>query len=169
MNRQEKHGARKWSGKKPWLILIGILVLAIVLLNLFGYFFSLVRYYGDGMQPTLKNGQTLLIAKNATIEQGDIVAFYYNNKLLVRRVICTEGRQLTIDRDGTVSIDGEPLAEPYVTALSIGQCNQTFPCYIPPNSVFVMGDNRAIAMDSRLTEIGTISQDRILGKVLFHD
>lgn len=169
MKRHGQYGAVKRSGKRLWLILAIVLVLAIVLLNLFGHFFTLVRYYGDGMQPALENGQTLLIAKGSKIAEGDIVAFYYNNKLLVRRVICTGGKQLSIDRDGTVSINGEPLDEPYITAPSIGQCNQAFPCYVPPNSVFVMGDNRAVAMDSRLKEIGTISEDRILGKVLFQD
>ena len=169
MKRQGKYGTPKRSGKKLWLILAGVLILAIVLLNLFGHFFQLVRYYGDGMQPALENGQTLLIAKDAEISEGDIVAFYYNNKLLVRRVICTGGKQLSIDRDGTVRINDETLDEPYVTEPSIGQCNQTFPCYVPPNSVFVMGDNRTVAMDSRLKEIGTISEDRILGKVLFTD
>lgn len=169
MKRQKTYGTSKRSGRKLWLILAGILILGIILLNLFGHFFQLVRYYGDGMQPALENGQTLLIAKDAEIAEGDIVAFYYNNKLLVRRVICTGGKQLSVDRDGTVRINDEVLDEPYVAEPSIGQCNQAFPCYVPPNSVFVMGDNRAVAMDSRLKEIGTISADRILGKVLFTD
>lgn len=144
-----------------------VLAAAIVLLNLFTYQFALVRYYGDGMAPTLENRELLLLRRTSRVEAGDIVAFYYNNKLLVRRVVAVGGTQVAVGTDGTVSVNGAALDEPYLTERSAGQCNQDFPCFVPPDSFFVMGDNRAESMDSRLKEIGAVPADRILGKVLF--
>ena len=157
-------------GKTVAVIAGIVFALVLVLLNLFTFTFSVVQYYGDGMEPSLQNRQVLLIRKtggNERIEEGDIVAFYYNNKALVRRVICTGGKMISVDENGTVSIDGKPVEEPYVQSPSAGQCNISFPYTVPVGQYFVMGDNRAIAMDSRLSEIGTISGDRILGKVVF--
>lgn len=144
-----------------------LLAAAVLLLNVFTHLLPVVRYYGDGMEPTLSSGQILLVSRTARISEGDVIAFYYNNKVLVRRVVCTGGRQLTIEKDGTVYVNGAELEEPYLAEKSMGQCNLEFPYYVPPNSVFVMGDNRAVAMDSRLEEIGPISSDRVIGKVLF--
>lgn len=156
-------------GKTMVLIAGGALALILVLINLFSFTFSVVQYYGDGMEPTLQNRQILLIRKtdgSAKIEEGDIVAFYYNNNVLVRRVICTGGSILSIDDTGAVTVDGTLLEESYLSSASVGQCNISFPYNVPVGQYFVMGDNRAIAMDSRLSEIGTISGERILGKVI---
>lgn len=144
-----------------------LLALAIIVLNVFSHLLSVVSYYGDGMEPALSNGQTLLVSKAANITEGDVIAFYYNNKVLVRRVVCSGGKQISIDREGIVTINGAVVEEPYLEAKSIGQCNLDFPFYVIPDHVFVMGDNRAVAMDSRLSEIGVISEERIIGKVLF--
>lgn len=156
-------------GKTMLLIAAAALALILVLINLFSFTFSVVQYYGDGMEPSLENRQILLIRKsdgNARVEEGDIIAFYYNNNVLVRRVICTGGRIISMDEKGMVELDGEPLEEPYLSSVSVGQCNISFPYNVPVGQYFVMGDNRAVAMDSRLSEIGTISEDRILGKVI---
>lgn len=154
-------------GKAALGIAVTALILVVVLVNLFTFVFSIVNYYGNGMEPTLQDRQTLVIRKTEQVEEGDMIAFYYNNKALVRRVICAGGKMITIDDAGRVTIDGEPLEEPYVEDPSLGQCNLTFPYNVPAGQYFVMGDNREIAMDSRLSEIGTISSDRILGKVIF--
>jgi len=153
-------------GKTAVGILASVFVLVLILLNLFTFVFSVVRYYGDGMEPSLENRQVLVIRKTDQVKEGDIVAFYYNNKALVRRVICTGGSVINIETSGLVSVNGQRVEEPYVSAPSIGQCNVSFPYSVPVGQVFVMGDNRAIAMDSRLTEIGTISADRLIGKVV---
>ena len=164
-------GRRVKAAPSYWKTLVGILsgtfVLILIILNLFTFVFSVVQYYGDGMEPSLKNRQILVLRKTDQVEKGDIVAFYYNNKVLVRRVICTGGEMLTIDKGGNVYIDGKLEEEPYVGDLSMGQCNISFPYNVPIGQFFVMGDNRPVAMDSRLSEIGTISKDRIIGKVLF--
>lgn len=144
-----------------------IALTVVVLLNVFTHIFSVVRYYGSGMEPALQDRQVLLVLKTDQVEQGDITAFYYNNKVLVRRVIAAGGTSLEISDAGVVTVDGMTLAEDYVEDLSFGQCNISFPYTVPYNSFFVMGDNRGIAMDSRLEEIGTIPRGRILGKVIF--
>ena len=148
-------------------VLLAAALVAVILLNLFTHVFAVVRYYGDGMEPTLSGGQTLVLLRTDEVDEGDVIAFYYNNKILVRRVICEGGKQISISGDGTVYVDGEVLAEPYLTAPSLGQCNLSFPHYVTPGEYFVMGDNRAVAMDSRLSELGTVPEERILGKLLF--
>ncbi len=130
---------------KTMAVIAGIaLALILVLVNLFTFTFSVVQYYGDGMEPSLQNRQILLIRKtddSGRIEEGDIIAFYYNNKALVRGVICTGGKTISMDQSGTVSIDGKPLEESYILSPSAGQCNISFPYSVPVGQYFVMGDN----------------------------
>ena len=146
---------------------IGIVLAVVLMLNILTYMVSVVRYYGDGMEPALKGGQVLLINKISDVSEGDIIAFYYNNKVLVRRVICEGGKTLSISQDGVVTVNGAVLEEPYMDKASIGQCDITFPYMVIRNHVFVMGDQREIAMDSRLKAIGVIPEDNIIGKVMF--
>lgn len=148
-------------------VVIAVVVTMSLLLNLFTFVTPIVKYYGTSMTPTLSENQILLIQKTADVKNGDIIAFYYNNKVLVRRVVATGNQQISIDVFGTVSINGEEISEPYVQNKTLGQCNLKFPYNIPTNSYFVMGDNRETSMDSRLEELGTVSQDRVLGKVIF--
>lgn len=150
-----------------WKWLVAAVVLAVLLLNVFTHVLQVVTYNGSGMAPALEGGQTLVILKTQKVREGDIIAFYYNNQILVRRLICEGGKQLQIDEDGVVSVNNAILEEPYVQDLTLGQCNITFPYHVKTDTVFVMGDNRAEAMDSRLEEIGTIPTDRIIGKVIF--
>ena len=148
-------------------VVLAVLVVAVLLLNLFTHVFSAVQYYGSSMEPALQDRQLLVVHKTDKVHSGDIVAFYYNNKVLVRRIIAEGGTSLEMDETGTVFIDGIPLDEPYVRTPSRGQCNIAFPYAVPYDEFFVMGDNRTVAMDSRLKEIGTIPHNRILGKVIF--
>lgn len=147
--------------------LLGIVIAAIILLNVFTHVLQIVHYSGNSMEPNIHNRQTLLLLKTHDVEQGDVIAFYFNNQILVRRVICTGGNQISVNSDGTVSINAEPIQEAYLTAPSIGQCNITFPYHVQEDYLFVMGDNREISMDSRLNEIGPVPLDRVIGKVLF--
>lgn len=142
-------------------------VAVLIILNVFTNFFAVVRYYGDSMEPNISNQQILLVLKTDKLSAGDITAFYYNNKALVRRVIATGGQQISIDETGVVSINGTAITEDYITEKSRGQCSIGLPFNVPLNSYFVMGDSRDTSMDSRLKEIGTISQERIIGKVIF--
>lgn len=153
-------------GKTAILVLVAIAVPVIVLLNVFTYLLAVVNYYGDSMLPALESGQTLVLTRTQNVSEGDIVAFYYNNKVLVRRVICTGGNYIDISDDGSVSINDQPVPEPYVSNSTPGQCDIELPCSVPSGKVFVMGDARDISMDSRLEDIGCISLDRIIGKVI---
>lgn len=168
-----KHFKKKDSFFKTTLfkttlkIAITVTVTASLLLNLFAFIMPVVKYYGTGMEPTLEDGQILIVNKMSEIESGDIIAFYYNNKVLVRRVVATGNEQLSIDVFGTVSINGEELKEPYIEDKTLGQCNLKFPYNVPSGAFFVLGDNRDSSMDSRLEEIGVVTDDRLIGKVVF--
>ena len=153
--------------KKTLKIVLIFVVTVSLLLNLFTFIMPVVKYYGNSMSPTLKDGQILIVNKMAKIESGDIIAFYYKNKVIVRRVIATGNSQISIDVFGTVSVNGSELDEPYVENKTLGQSNISFPYDVPANSYFVLGDNRDVAMDSRLDEIGVVTKDRLLGKVEF--
>lgn len=153
--------------KRTLKIVLTVIVTASLLLNLFTFIMPVVKYYGNSMSPTLDDGQILIVNKMAEVKSGDIVAFYYNNKVIVRRVAATGNNLISIDVFGTVSVNGKNLDEPYVEDKTLGQCNLDFPYNVPVNSYFVMGDNRGVAMDSRLSEIGVVSEDRLIGKVVF--
>jgi len=153
--------------KRTLKIVFVIIITASLLLNLFTFIMPVVKYYGNSMSPTLEDGQIIIVNKMAEIESGDIIAFYYNNKVIVRRVIATGNNQVSVDVFGVVSVNGEELEEPYIENKTLGQCNLKFPYNVPANTYFVLGDNRDIAMDSRLSEIGVVTEDRLIGKVVF--
>lgn len=149
-------------------ITIAIIVVSSLMMNLFTHVMPVVRYYGDSMSPTLKDKQILFVNKLAEVKSGDIVAFYYNNNILIRRVVAVENQQVTVDIFGKVSVNGTELTEDYVKSTTLGQCNLDFPYTVPPKSYFVLGDNRETSMDSRLKEIGVVTEERIIGKIMFH-
>ena len=153
-------------GRALKIVLI-VVITASLLLNLFTFIMPVVKYYGNSMSPTLADGQILIVNKMAEVNSGDIIAFYYNNKVIVRRVVATGNSQVSIDIFGTVSVDGKELDETYIENKTLGQSNLSFPYNVPANSYFVLGDNRDVAMDSRLSEIGVVTEDRLLGKVVF--
>ena len=126
-----------------------------------------LQIYGTSMTPTLGEGQLVVSVKSKKFQQGDIVAFYYNNKILVKRVIAGPGEWVDIDEDGNVFINGEALDEPYLTEKALGQCDIELPYQVPDNQYFVMGDHRSTSADSRSTSVGCVSIDAIVGRLLF--
>lgn len=126
-----------------------------------------LKIYGTSMEPTLKAGDILFSVKTTDLKSGDIVAFYYNNKILVKRVIAEAGDWVDIDTAGTVYVNGEPLDEPYLTEKALGDCNITLPYQVPDSKIFVMGDHRTTSEDSRNTSIGCIAEEAIVGKIVF--
>ena len=119
------------------------------------------------MDPTLVDGQFVVTLKGSDFETGDITAFYYNNKILIKRVIASAGDWVDIDREGNVSVNGVQLEEPYLQEKSLGECNIDLPYQVPDGRVFVMGDDREISLDSRTTAVGCISKEQVLGQVVF--
>lgn len=126
-----------------------------------------LQIYGSSMTPTLTNGEIIITAKTSEFKPGDITAFYYNNKILVKRIICGPGDWINIDEDGVVTVNEVPLEEPYVTERALGDCNIDLPFQVPDGRYFVMGDHRSTSVDSRNTAVGCVAQEQIVGKILF--
>ena len=126
-----------------------------------------LQIYGNSMAPTLEEGQIVVSVKNSEFEQGDLVAFYIGNKLLVKRMIAGPMDVVSIDSEGTVFVNGKELDEPYVTEKVLGECDLVFPYQIPESRYFLMGDHRATSVDSRSSVVGCVAQEQIVGKILF--
>lgn len=122
---------------------------------------------GDSMTETLHDGDIVLALNGSRFQTGDVVAFYYGNEILLKRVIATSGQWVNIDQDGNVYVDDVLLEEPYVTDKAFGDCNITLPYQVPEGKFFVMGDHRSVSVDSRNKQIGCISYDTAIGKILF--
>ena len=125
-----------------------------------------LQIYGSSMSPTLEEGQIVVSLKNGKFEQGDLVAFYIGNKMLVKRMIAGPMDTISIDSEGTVFVNGKELDEPYVTEKALGECDITFPYQIPDSRYFLMGDHRATSVDSRSSVVGCIAEEQIVGKIL---
>ena len=120
---------------------------------------------GTSMEPSLYDGDIVLLVKKKNLQTGDLCAFYYSNKILIKRVIATPGDYIWIEPDGTVYLNGEPLDEPYITKKALGECDVEFPYQVPENNYFVMGDQRETSIDSRSSVIGCIPKDQLVGKI----
>lgn len=144
--------------------LITVAAVAILAATLW---FPVLQIYGSSMTPTLQNGEIILSVKTSELDPGDIVTFYYNNKILVKRVIGGSGDWIDIDEDGTVYVNEIRLDEPYLVEKALGDCDITLPFQVPDEKLFVMGDHRSVSMDSRNTVVGCVSQEQIIGKTVF--
>ena len=122
---------------------------------------------GKSMEPTLVNGDIVLLTKTVNFDRGELCGFSWNNKLLIKRVIGIPGDWIEIDTDGTVYLNGEMLEEPYAQQLAMGECDLDFPYQVPQEAYFVLGDMRESSIDSRNTLIGCVEKDQIVGKVFF--
>ena len=136
-------------------ILIAVLLLPVL------------QIYGRSMKSTLNGGDIVFSLKNAEPKVGDIVAFYYNNNILVKRAIASSGEWVDIDKDGNVYVNQQLIDEPYLDEKALGECNIEMPYQVPEGKLFVMGDNRAVSIDSRNTAVGCISEEQIVGKIVF--
>lgn len=126
-----------------------------------------LQIYGSSMAPTLEEGEIVVSVKGTDLEQGDVIAFYYNNKILVKRLIGKSGDWIDMDDDGSVSVNGKSLEEPYLMEKSFGECDIIFPYQVPDGRYFVMGDHRSTSVDSRSKAIGCISEEQIVGEIVF--
>jgi signal peptidase I len=142
-----------------------IVVAAICVLVAFTLF-PVLRIYGTSMSPTLSGGNVVLSWRTDSFERGDVIAFYYNNNILVKRVIGLPGDWVDIDKDGNVYINGTILEEPYLKGKALGESDIEFPYQVPEGRYFVMGDNRSVSSDSRSSEIGCVAVEQVLGKLL---
>lgn len=130
-------------------------------------FLPVLRIFGSSMTPTLDEGDIVLSLKHSSFKTGDVVAFYYNNKILVKRVIAQSGEVVNIDQDGTVYVNGIEIEEPYISEKALGECDIRLPYQVPDGRLFVMGDQRDVSVDSRNTAVGPVSEEQIVGRIVF--
>ena len=126
-----------------------------------------LQIFGSSMTPTLHNGEIVFSMKTSEFQQGDIVAFYYNNKILVKRMIAGPGDWFDMDPDGRVYVNNKELPEPYLTERAFGETNIELPYQVPDGKIFVLGDHRATSVDSRNTAVGCVAQEQVVGKIIF--
>lgn len=126
-----------------------------------------LQIYGSSMAPTLNEGEIVVSVKEKNFETGDIIAFYYGNKLLIKRCIAGPGSWVDIREDGTVIVDGQVLEEPYVLEKALGSCDLELPYQVPEGRYFLMGDQRDTSVDSRHSSVGCIAEEQIVGKIVY--
>ena len=143
-----------------------LIVVAAIAALIATLFMPVLQIAGTSMEPSLHDGNIVALVKTTKFKTGDLCAFYYSNKILIKRVIATPGDYLWIDPDGTVNLNGQVLDEPYISEKSLGECDVEFPYQVPENAYFVMGDHRETSIDSRSSTIGCVSDDQIIGKIV---
>ena len=161
MKYNKRYGSVLRSTVYALIIVAAIAILIAVLV------FPVLRIHGSSMTPNLYDGNIVVCLKNSKYEVGDSIAFYYNNKILVKRVIARSGEWVDIDENGYVYVNGEKIEEPYVQDHALGECDIELPYQVPEGRVFVMGDHRSVSVDSRSTSVGCVSDEQIVGRLLF--
>jgi signal peptidase I len=143
-------------------VLVVVAAIAVLVATLF---LPILQISGDSMSPTLEHDEIVILVKTKEFNRGDLIGFYYQGKILLKRVIALPDDEVAIDAEGNVYVNGEVLEEPYVTEKGLGDCDLEFPYKVPGTGYFVLGDQRSNSVDSRNSVIGAISQDDIIGKV----
>jgi len=166
---EERKRLRKRARNTRRLItaLGALVVVAAIAVLLSTFVFPVIQVSGDSMEPTLSDGDVLVLINTDNYSSGQLCCIAWQNKLLIKRVIALPGDVVDIDQYGTVSVNGEILDEPYVTDKSLGECDLDFPYQVPEGTFFVMGDRRASSIDSRSSAVGSVDGDQIVGRVLF--
>jgi len=163
--KREKNRRRFWRIIKNTIYtLIIIAAIAVLITTLV---LPVLQIAGTSMEPTLNNGDIVVLLKTSKLHYGDLCGFSYSNKILIKRVIAMPGDTVVIDESGNVFVNSEVLDEPYITDRGLGECDIEFPFTVPENTYFLMGDHRLTSIDSRSTVIGCIPTEQIVGKLFF--
>ena len=164
LNRERYKQRYIWSLKTTVYALVTVSAVAVLIAVLL---LPVLQIYGTSMNPTLYEGDFVVSVKGSEMKTSDIVAFYYNNKVLVKRVIGQAGQWIDIAEDGTVYVDNVAIDEPYLTQKAFGECDIDLPYQVPESRIFVMGDNRDVSVDSRSSTIGCVAEEQLVGKIVF--
>ena len=162
--RRERHRRNYRATLRSTVSALVIVAAIAVLVSML--WLPVLQVVGESMTPSLFEGEIIVAPKGARFNKGDVIAFYYNNKILVKRVIANAGEWVNMDQDGNVFINDTPLDEPYVSEKAFGDCNITLPYQVPDGKIFVMGDHRATSSDSRNTAVGCVAQEQVVGRVV---
>lgn len=144
-----------------------LVVVAAIAVLVATIWMPVLQIYGTSMTPTVNEDDIVISMKGSEFEAGDLIAFYLGNKILVKRCIAGPGQWVNIDESGNVYVDGTLLEEPYLTEKALGDCNITLPYQVPDNRYFCMGDHRSTSVDSRHTDVGCVSEEQVVGKIVF--
>ena len=164
LKRVQYHSRYYTALRSVIYVLITVAAAAVLVATLW---LPVLQIYGSSMMPSIQNGDIVYALKTSNLKPGDTVAFYYNNKILVKRVIACQGDWVDIELDGTTYVNDVKLSEPYITEPAYGDTNIELPYQVPVGKFFVMGDHRSTSVDSRNTAVGCISQEQIVGKIVF--
>lgn len=165
LNRMKYRQRYRVVLKSTVYTLITVAAVAVLVATLW---LPVLQIYGNSMTPTLQDGEIVFSVKTSDLEQGDIIAFYYNNKILVKRVIAGTGDWVDIcPETGNVYVNGVLLEEPYLQEKSFGDADIELPYQVPDGKIFVMGDHRSTSVDSRHTAVGCVAEEQIVGKIVF--
>ena len=166
IQRERKRIRRKTYYRQSLRSTVSVLVVvAAVAVLITTLFLPILQISGDSMYPTLTHKEIVVLLKTRDFQRGDIIGFYYQGKILLKRVIALPEDEVVIDSEGNVYVNAQLLEEPYVTDKSLGDCDLEFPYKVPGTGYFVLGDRRSNSVDSRNSMVGTVSQDDIIGKV----
>ncbi len=153
--------------RRLMLTIAGILTVAAAIAALLvTRFFMFLEVNGSSMMPTLEEREIIFLYQTKTVEVGDVIGFYYGGEVLLKRVIGSAGDYIEIDQEGNVYVNGEIMEEPYLAEKDFGKCNLEFPYQVPEGMIFVLGDNRAESVDSRMKAIGCVERSQIVGKII---
>ena len=158
----------RYEFRKALLNIAGILAVAAAIAALvMTRILILLQVNGNSMAPALEDAEIVILHQTKEVEPGDIIGFYYGGKILLKRVVGSAGDEIDMDGDGNIYVNGVILDEPYVSEKKQGKYDQEFPYRVPENMVFVLGDNRAVSLDSRVRSIGCVEDGQIVGKAVF--
>ena len=163
----EREKYKRRYGRTLRSTVAALIIVAAIAVLVATLWLPVLQIYGSSMTPTFKEGQIVVAVKGSSFEEGDIIAFYYVNKLLVKRYIAGPGSWVDIKEDGTVYVDGAELSEPYLMEKALGECDMEFPYQVPEDRYFVLGDHRSTSVDSRSSAIGCVAEEQIVGRIVF--
>lgn len=167
LQAEKKRLEHKKRYRRALLSTVGVLaVVAAIAVLLSTIYMPVFRITGTSMEPSLNDGDIIVAMKTRSFSRGQVCGFYFNNKLLLKRVVATAGMWVDVDEDGFVYVDGEKLDEPYVTDRSRGITDLTYPVQVPDGCVFVLGDHRSTSVDSRSSVVGFIKEEETVGQIV---